>query len=61
MSLDAITIELGGRETLTTEEIGKVTAFIKARAGDEFRIDVIACTAIDWGDSVKRLSFRCEI
>ena len=61
VSLDAITIELGGRETLTTEEIGKVTAFIKARAGDEFRIDVIACTAIDWGDSVKRLSFRCEI
>ena len=61
VSLDAIAIEIGGRETLTAEEVGKVTAFLKARAGNEFRIDVIACSAIDWGDSAKRLSFRCEV
>ena len=61
VGLDAIAIELGGRETLTPEEINSVTAFLKARAGDEFKIDVIARAAIDWGDSIKRLSFRCEV
>jgi phenylacetate-coenzyme A ligase PaaK-like adenylate-forming protein len=61
VSLDAITVELGGRETLTAEEIGGVTAFLRARAGDAFRIDVIARTAIDWGNSAKRLSFQCEV
>jgi phenylacetate-CoA ligase len=61
VSLDAITIEIGGRETLAADEVGKVTTFLKARAGDEFRIDVVACTAIDWGDSAKRLSFSCEV
>jgi phenylacetate-coenzyme A ligase PaaK-like adenylate-forming protein len=60
-SLDAIIMEIGGRETLTSEEIGKITAFLKARSGDEFEIDVIARSAIDWGDNIKRQSFRCEI
>lgn len=61
VSRDAIEIEIGGRETLTQEEVDDVTAFVKARAGDEFKIDVIARSAIDWGDSAKRLSFRCEV
>jgi hypothetical protein len=61
VSLDAITIEIGGRETVTAEEVDNVTAFLKARAGDEFRIDVVPRASIDWGDSVKRLSFRCEV
>jgi len=61
VGLDAIAIELGGRETLTPEEIASVTAFLKTRAGDEFKIDVIARAAIDWGDSIKRQSFRCEV
>jgi phenylacetate-CoA ligase len=61
VGLDAIIIEIGGRETLTPEEIANITAFLKARAGDEFKIDVIARAAIDWGDSIKRLGFRCEV
>jgi phenylacetate-CoA ligase len=61
VGLDAIAIELGGRETLTPEEITSVTAFLRARAGDEFKIDVIARSAIDWGGSIKKLSFRCEV
>ena len=61
VGFDAIMIEIGGRETLTPEEITDITAFLKARAGNEFKIDVIARSAIDWGDSIKRLSFRCEV
>jgi phenylacetate-coenzyme A ligase PaaK-like adenylate-forming protein len=60
-AFDTIVIELGGRETLTAEEVKKITAFLKARAGDEFKIDVVACSAIDWGSSAKKLSFRCEV
>jgi phenylacetate-CoA ligase len=61
VSLDAIVIEIGGRDSLTQMEVDNVTAFLKARAGDEFRIDVVPRASIDWGDSVKRLSFRCEV
>jgi phenylacetate-CoA ligase len=61
VDLGAIVIEFGGRETLAPEEVDKVIAFLKVRAGDEFSINVIARPAIDWGDSIKRLSFRCEV
>jgi phenylacetate-CoA ligase len=61
VGLDAIIIEIGGRETLTPEEITNVVTFLKARAGDDFKIDVIARAAIDWGDSIKKQSFRCEV
>jgi phenylacetate-CoA ligase len=57
----AIVIEIGGRETLAPEEVDDVTAFLKARSGDEFSIDVVARPTIDWGDSTKRQSFRCEV
>lgn len=61
VSLDSILAEIGGRETLSPEEVDKATAFLKARAGDEFKIEVIPRPAIDWGHSIKRQSFRCEI
>jgi phenylacetate-coenzyme A ligase PaaK-like adenylate-forming protein len=61
VGFDSIVVEIGGRETLTPEEITNVTAFLQARAGDKFKIDVIARPAINWGDSIKRQSFRCEV
>jgi phenylacetate-CoA ligase len=61
VSLDSILVEIGGRQTVTPDEVNNVIAFLKARSGDEFKIDVIARPAIDWGDSVKKLSFRCEV
>jgi phenylacetate-coenzyme A ligase PaaK-like adenylate-forming protein len=61
VGFDSIVVEIGGRETLTPEEIANVTAFLQARAGDKFKIDVIARPAIHWGDSIKRQSFRCEV
>jgi phenylacetate-CoA ligase len=61
VSLDSILVEIGGRETLTPEEIKNATAFLKARAGDEFTIDIVPRPRIDWGHSTKRQSFRCEV
>jgi phenylacetate-CoA ligase len=61
VGLEEITIEIGGRESLSTDEASRVTAFLKARAGDEFKINVVPCPAIDWGGSIKRLSFRCDV
>lgn len=59
--LETIVIEIGGRENLTPEETDKVTGFLKQQAGDEYAIKVIPRVAIDWGDSVKKQSFRCEV
>jgi phenylacetate-CoA ligase len=61
VGLDEIVIEIGGRETLSPEEITNVTVFLQARAGNEFKIEVIARAAIDWGGSIKKQSFRCEV
>jgi phenylacetate-CoA ligase len=61
VGLGAISIEIGGRETLAPGEVEGLTAFLRARAGDEFKIDVIARPVIDWGQNTKRQSFRCEV
>jgi phenylacetate-CoA ligase len=61
VALDEIVVEFGGCEALSPEQIAGVTAFVKARAGDGFKIDVKTCAAIDWGDSVKKLGFRREV
>lgn len=60
-ALDKIVVEIGGRSELSADEIAALAAFIRARAGEEFEIDVKTCTAIDWGQSRKRLSFRSEV
>jgi len=60
VGFDSITIEIGGRETLTAEEVANITAHLQHRARDEFRIEVIPRSTIDWGSSMKRQSFRCE-
>jgi len=61
VEIDRITVELGGREQLSPEEVESAVRFLRARAGNEFTIDVIARPAIDWGESAKRQSFRCEV
>jgi phenylacetate-CoA ligase len=60
-ALDRIVIELGGRSELKTDEVAAVTTFLQQRTGPEFDIEVKACEQIDWGQSKKRLGFRCEI
>jgi hypothetical protein len=60
-AFDRIVIEVGGRSNLGADEVYALTNFLSRRAGPEFQIDVKACEQIDWGHSLKRPGFRCEI
>lgn len=61
IEIDRIVVELGGREKLSAEDLENVIQFLRARAGDDYNIEVIPRPAIDWGQNVKRQSFRCEV
>jgi phenylacetate-CoA ligase len=61
VEIDKIVVEFGGRTELSPEEVQNATQYLRAWAGDEFKIDVIARPSIDWGESIKRQSFRCEV
>jgi phenylacetate-coenzyme A ligase PaaK-like adenylate-forming protein len=61
VEIDRIVVELGGREELSAEDTENAVRFLRARAGDEFKIEIIPRPAIDWGESIKRQSFRCEV
>ncbi|MGD0639698.1 MAG: hypothetical protein ABSC22_03030 [Roseiarcus sp.] len=56
-----LTVEIGGRESLSAEETAAFVRLMKSRAGDDFAVEVKAVAAIDWGASVKRLGFRNEL
>jgi phenylacetate-coenzyme A ligase PaaK-like adenylate-forming protein len=56
-----IIVEIGGRDSLTPEEISAFVKLIKRHAGDEFEVTVKAATHIDWDHSIKRLGFRSDI
>jgi phenylacetate-CoA ligase len=61
VGFEKIVVELGGRSELSPAELSDVTDFIRQRVGEAFEIEVLPCATIDWGESVKRQSFRCEI
>jgi phenylacetate-CoA ligase len=61
VALDRIVVDIGGRDSLTPEETAAIVALIRRHAGDEFSVDVRAVATIDWGESVKRLGYRCEL
>jgi phenylacetate-coenzyme A ligase PaaK-like adenylate-forming protein len=58
---DKIVIEFGGRSELKPQEIAAVSSYLQESAGPEFDIEIKASKEIDWGQSRKRLPFRCEI
>ena len=60
-ALDKIVIEFGGCSELKANEVAVVKSLLKQRAGPEFEIEVKACEQINWGQSRKRLGFRCEV
>jgi len=60
-AFERISIELGGRSELSSDEMAAIVALVKRRAGEEFSIEVKSCPQIDWGESRKKPSFRCEI
>jgi len=61
IAYDKILIEFGARSELSSDEIAAIVALLKQRAGEEFSIEVKAYPQIDWGESRKKPSFRCEI
>jgi phenylacetate-coenzyme A ligase PaaK-like adenylate-forming protein len=60
-AIETIVVEIGGRDSLTPEETAALVALIRRHAGDEFEVAVKAVARIDWGGSVKRLGYSCEI
>ena len=61
VDLDKIVVELGGREELSPQDVQNVVQFMKARAGEDLKVEVIPRPSIDWGESTKRQSFRCDV
>jgi phenylacetate-coenzyme A ligase PaaK-like adenylate-forming protein len=61
IDVDTITLEIGGIDQLTTEQIAALTELFKKHAGDEFHIGINAVRKIDWGTDVKKLGFRSEV
>jgi phenylacetate-CoA ligase len=58
---DKIVVELGGRSGLNAREIAAITTCLQGFTGLDFNIEVKACEQIDWGQSRKKLGFRCDI
>jgi len=56
-----IVVEIGGRDQLSAVEMSGLTALIKEHAGEEFAVEIKPTPQIEWGHSVKRLGFACEI
>jgi phenylacetate-CoA ligase len=60
-AFDRLVIEFGGRSGLHAGEISAITSLLKERTAPEIDVEVRACEQLDWGQSRKRLVFRCEI
>jgi phenylacetate-coenzyme A ligase PaaK-like adenylate-forming protein len=56
-----ISVEIGGRDSLTPEETAGFVNLVKLHAGGEFEVDVKAVAQINWGQSIKRPGFRSEV
>lgn len=61
IDVKTIVVEIGGRGSLTSDEIAAFTKLIKRRAGGDFEVQVTPVSKIEWGHSIKRLGFRSEV
>jgi phenylacetate-CoA ligase len=60
-TVDTITVQIGGRETLTQEEEEKLKAFIIGSTDPAFRVILKPVKEIDWSDNPKRLFFSSSV
>ena len=60
-SLDTITVELGGRETITAEEEMRLKSYLIQATDPAFKIAIKLTNAIDWSGNPKRLSFTRSV
>jgi phenylacetate-CoA ligase len=60
-TMDSITVQIGGRDTLTQEEEEKLKAVIIASTHPAFRVIVKPVKEIDWSDNPKQLLFSSSV
>ena len=59
--IDTITIEIGGRDSLSPTEDDKLRELMKKLTDPAFKIDIKVVDRIDWTDSPKRLFFSSSV
>jgi phenylacetate-CoA ligase len=60
-TVDTITVQIGGRETLSQEEEKKLTATIIAATDPAFKVVIKPVKEIDWSDNPKQLFFSSSV
>jgi phenylacetate-CoA ligase len=61
VDLKTIVVEIGGRDSLTSDETAAFINLIKKHARGEFEVRVKPVSKIEWGHSIKRLGFHSEV
>ena len=59
--VEAIDVELGGRESITEEEKGNLTKLMLAATDPAFKVRVKTVQHIDWSENPKRLLFSSSV
>jgi hypothetical protein len=59
--VDTITVQIGGRETLTLDEEEKLKAIIIGASDPAFRVIIKPVKEIDWSDNPKQLFFSSSV
>jgi hypothetical protein len=59
--LESLLVELVGKADIGPDDVASFQNQIKTIAGDEFSVEVQLVESIDWGNSRKRLGFRCDV
>ncbi len=60
-TLDTITVQIGGRDTISQEEEKKLRATIIAMCDPVFKVSIRPVKEIDWSDSPKQLFFASSV
>jgi len=61
LEIDTITIEIGGRESITADEEENLKKLIIKATDPAFNIDVKPVKEIDWSENPKRLFFSSSV
>jgi phenylacetate-coenzyme A ligase PaaK-like adenylate-forming protein len=60
-TIDSITVQIGGRETLSPEEEEKLKSTVIAVTDPAFKVVIKPVKEIDWSDSPKQLFFSSSV
>jgi phenylacetate-CoA ligase len=60
-TVDTITVQIGGRESLSPEEEARLRATIIAATDPAFKVEIRPVREIDWSDSPKQLFFSSSV